>query len=134
MPSSMVWARRGAAKTATRRNGRTVEPRVTLPPLGSQRRKMLRAHSALRKAPLSVYFPITPTGAAGFDKRRGCPAGHAGPAHSQGAIVGADAWLGNHQPHSTDVAGRLPDRARVPVSRPPSMREPRLGDVVLADH
>src|SRR6266540_5901299 len=102
--------------------------------MGLQRRKMLRAYSALRKALPLVYFPITPTGAAGFDERRGCPAGYAGPAHSQGAIAGADAWLGNHQPHSTDIARRLPDRARVPVSRPPSMREPRLVDVLLADH
>src|SRR5438309_2575215 len=80
------------------------------------------------------YFPIAPTGEARVDAHRGRPAGHAGPAHSQGAFGGTDTWLGNHQPHSRDVARRLPDRARVPVSRPPSMRAPWLGDVLLAHH
>src|SRR5260370_36520839 len=78
------------------------------------------------------YFPFASTGEAGIDARRGGPAGDARPAHSQVAVAGTLARVGDHQPHSTDVAGRLPDRARVPLSRALSIREARLGDVLLA--
>src|SRR5713226_1177222 len=80
------------------------------------------------------YFPIAPTGEAGIDPRRGCHAGHAGPAYSEGPFAGTHAWLGNHQPHSTDVPGHLPDRARVLVSRPPSIRESGSFVELLAGH
>src|SRR5438874_8275009 len=44
---------------------------------------------------------IAPTGEARVDAHRGRPAGHAGPAHSQGAFGGTDTWLGNQDRKST---------------------------------
>src|SRR5260370_34245921 len=80
------------------------------------------------------YFPIAPTGEARIDARRGCHAGHAGPAYSEGPFAGTHAWLVNHQPHSTDDAGRLPDPATDHGSCPASIREPGLRCVLLSCH
>src|SRR6266849_1636566 len=125
LASSFVAAKLGAACGKMRRNGRTVEPRVRI---GGE--KIPSSGSSARL----LYFSFASTGVSTYDPGHGCSAGHARPAHSQGARAGAAAWLGNHQPHSTDVAGRFPGRAGIPVSRAASLRESWLGDVLLAHH
>src|SRR5437016_10219918 len=136
-PSSMVWARREPADSARRRNDRKLARLCISPPArvtrSERRRKYGRPRSSAMLAWMS-YFPFAPTGEARLDAGRECPTGHVGLAHSQVAFAGAVAWLGNHQPHSAAVAGHVPDRAGVAVSRPASIREARLGDVLLADH
>src|SRR5713101_6874219 len=79
-----------------------------------------------------AYFCLISTGDARLARHCRCHTGHAGPAHSQGVVAGTDAWVGNRQPHSTDIARHLPDRARVPVPRAPSLRASWLADVLLA--
>src|SRR6266478_5405867 len=78
------------------------------------------------------YSPFAPTGETIIGKSHGCDAGDVGSADSKGGGTYPHAWLGNQQSHQPDFGGRLPDRAGLTLSRPPSIRESAVGDLLLA--
>src|SRR6202022_4906218 len=68
------------------------------------------------------------------DKIARCHSGDSGSLDSQGAIGRTNARLGNQQSHSTDVRRRLQNRTGIAVPGRPSIRESRVGYVLLADY